>query len=117
MKKVLKKNKIRFQRGKRVDKKTRAVSNRPRLSVYRTNTCISAQIIDDVKGVTLCFASSKGLKTKGTKSDLAKEVGKTIAEKAKEKKIAEIVFDRGRYAYHGRVKALAEGAREGGLSF
>ncbi len=117
MKKAAKKNRIRFLRNKRVHKKTRSVSSRPRLSVHRTNAYIRVQLIDDAKGATIASASSGELKRKGTKSDLAKEVGKLIAEKAKKENIARVVFDRGKYAYHGRVRALAEGAREGGLEF
>ena len=117
MKKSARKNFIRLLRKRKVHKKTRAVSERPRLSVHRTNAYVSVQLIDDKKGITLCSASSYGLKQKGTKSELAKEVGRAIAEKAKKSGVKEVVFDRGRYAYHGRIKALAEGAREGGLDF
>lgn len=117
MKRITRKNIIRFLRKKRVHKKTRAVSSRPRLSVHRTNAYVSVQLIDDAKGLTLSSASSRELKQKGTKSELAKEVGKLIAERAKKIGIKEVVFDRGRYAYHGRIKALAEGAREAGLIF
>lgn len=89
----------------------------PRLSVFRSNKFIYAQIIDDVKAVTLVeFSSKKIADTKGkTKIDQAFEVGKEIAKKALESKINTVVFDRGGYRYHGRVKALADGAREGGL--
>lgn len=91
---------------------------RPRLFVLRSNQHIYAQLINDDKAEVLMSASDKDLKSKkGKKSDLAREVGKLIAEKAKEGKINEIVFDRGGIVYHGRVKALAEGAREGGLKF
>ncbi|NCD00948.1 50S ribosomal protein L18 [bacterium] len=88
-----------------------------RLSVFRSNKELFLQIIDDVKGVTLVSASTKELKKKGTKTEQAFELGKVIAEKAKDKKISKVVFDRGSYRYHGRVKAVAEGAREGGLVF
>jgi large subunit ribosomal protein L18 len=100
----------------------RAAPGRARLSVFRSSMHIYAQLIDDGKGVTLASASSiekpmrESLKT-GASVDAAKAVGKLIAERAKEKKIKDVVFDRGRYLYHGRVKALAEAAREGGLSF
>ena len=95
---------------------------RPRLSVHRTGKQISAQVIDDIKGVTLAAASTleKPLKEKlksGSNKEAATEVGKLIAERAKKAGISKIVFDRGRNLYHGRVKALAEGARDGGLEF
>ena len=95
---------------------------RPRLSVFRSSKHIYAQIIDDVKGTTLVAASSlekpmrEGAKT-GANISAAKEVGKLIAERAKEKGIKDVVFDRGGYLYHGRIKALADAAREGGLNF
>jgi large subunit ribosomal protein L18 len=94
---------------------------RVRLSVFRSSQHIYAQIIDDAKGKTIAAASTldeglKDLKT-GANIEAAKAVGKLIAERAKEKQIAEVVFDRGRFIYHGRVKALAEAAREAGLSF
>ncbi|MBI1300299.1 MAG: 50S ribosomal protein L18 [Alphaproteobacteria bacterium] len=95
---------------------------RPRLSVHRTGKQIYAQIIDDVKGQTLAAASTleKTMKEKlktGANKDAASEVGKLIAERAKKAGVKKVVFDRGRFVYHGRVKALAEGAREGGLDF
>jgi large subunit ribosomal protein L18 len=99
-----------------------AAGSRPRLSVFRSSKHIYAQIIDDVKGQTLASASSMektmrdGGKT-GANIDAAKAVGKLVAERAVEKGVKEVVFDRGRYLYHGRVKALADAAREGGLSF
>jgi large subunit ribosomal protein L18 len=95
---------------------------RPRLSVFRSSKQISAQIIDDEKGVTLVAASTlekalrESLKTGGN-VEAAKRVGKEIAERAKKAGVEKVVFDRGRYMYHGRVQALAEGAREGGLQF
>lgn len=95
---------------------------RPRLSVFRSGKQIYAQVIDDIKGVTLAAASTleadlkEKLKT-GANTDAAAEVGKLVAERAKKAGVEKVVFDRGRYIYHGRVKALAEGAREGGLSF
>jgi large subunit ribosomal protein L18 len=100
----------------------RAAGERRRLSVYRSSKHIYAQVIDDDAGVTLASASSiektarEGLKT-GASVDAAKAVGKLIAERAKEKGIKDVIFDRGGYLYHGRVKALAEAAREGGLNF
>jgi len=93
---------------------------RPRLSVHRSDKQIYAQVIDDVKGVTLAAASSldKELKLEsGTDKDAAQKVGKLVAERAKKAGVKKVVFDRGSYVYHGRVKALAEGAREAGLEF
>jgi large subunit ribosomal protein L18 len=90
---------------------------RPRLSVFRSGTNIYAQLIDDTAGKTIISASSLEVKSAGKKLDASMEVGKLLASKAKEKNISKVVFDRGGYKYHGRVKALAEGAREGGLEF
>ena len=93
---------------------------RPRLSIHRTGKQIYAQVIDDVKGVTLVAACSldKDLKLKkGSNRDAAEKVGKLVAERASKAGIKKVQFDRGRFVYHGRVKALAEGAREGGLEF
>lgn len=92
-------------------------ANRPRLAVYRSLTNIYGQVIDDTAGTTLVAGSSLKLKKKGTKSEIAKEIGKEIAKAALAKGINTVVFDRGGFPYHGRVKALAEGAREGGLKF
>ena len=94
-------------------------AQRPRLVVFRSNSEIYAQIIDDTKGVTLVAASSrdKDLKVSGTKTERAKQVGEAIAKKALAAGIETVSFDRGGYLYHGRVKSLAEGAREGGLKF
>lgn len=99
--------------------KTQGTAIKPRLSVFRSNKHIYAQIIDDVKRETIVGVSDKELTQKETikKTDKSKELGMLIAKKAIAKKIKEIVFDRGSYRYHGRVKALAEGAREGGLKF
>ncbi len=94
--------------------------NRPRMSVYRSNTDIYVQLIDDLEGKTLLAVSSrdKGIASeKGNKSEIANKVGKLIAERAKEAGIENVVFDRNGYLYHGRVKALADGAREEGLKF
>jgi large subunit ribosomal protein L18 len=102
---------------RKVRKKINGTAQRPRLSVYRSNTNMYAQIIDDEKGITILSANIKDLKNKGTKKELAKELGILIAKKAKDKKITKLVFDRGAFNYHGRVRALAEGAREGGLEF
>ena len=99
-----------------------AASGRPRLSVFRSSKHIYAQLIDDVKGATLASASSiektqRDAGKTGANIDAARTVGKLIAERAKEKGIKDVVFDRGGYLYHGRVKALADAAREGGLNF
>ena len=111
-------NKQRLKRHARVRGKISGTAECPRLCVYRSNANIQAQIIDDVKGVTLVSASSLELKdTYGGNKDAAKEVGKLVAEKAIAAGITEVVFDRGGYIYHGRVKELADGAREGGLKF
>ena len=109
----------RIKRHKRVRAKIAGTPERPRLNVFRSETNIYAQIIDDTKGITLVSASSleKGFECEGTKTDAAKKVGMMVAERAKAKGIDVVVFDRGGYVYHGRVKALAEGAREGGLQF
>lgn len=101
----------------RVRKKISGSPERPRLSVFRSNKAIYCQIIDDLKGHTLVAASSWDDHVTGNKTEKAKAVGKIIAEKAKAAGIETVVFDRGGYLYHGRVKALAEGAREGGLQF
>jgi len=103
----------------RVRKVVSGQPGQPRLSVFRSNKQIYAQLIDDLAGVTLASASScsKDLTASGTKSDIAKEVGKLLATKAKEAGIEKVVFDRNGYLYHGRIKSLAEGAREGGLKF
>jgi large subunit ribosomal protein L18 len=112
-------NAQRLKRHKRVRSKISGTPERPRLNVFRSETNIYAQIIDDVAGVTLVSASSleKGFTCDGTKTDAAKKVGQLVAERAKAKGIETVVFDRGGYVYHGRVQALAEGAREGGLQF
>ena len=112
-------NAQRLKRHKRVRGKISGTPERPRLNVFRSETNIYAQIIDDVNGVTLVSASSleKGFECDGTKTDAAKKVGQVVAERAKAKGIETVVFDRGGYVYHGRVQALAEGAREGGLQF
>ena len=104
----------------RVRKIVSGTADRPRLSVFRSNKQIYAQLIDDVQGVTLVATSSKVKdfeKSEGTKTEKAAMVGKLIAEKAKAAGITEVVFDRGGYLYHGRVKQLADAAREGGLKF
>ena len=113
-------NKARLRRHLRVRKKVFGTAARPRLNVFRSSKHIYAQIIDDLKGVTLVAASTLdkelGLKNGGN-VEAARKVGELIAKRAKEKGIEAVVFDRGGYVYHGRVQALAEAAREGGLQF
>jgi large subunit ribosomal protein L18 len=112
------KNRERRERIKAgVRKKINGTTERPRLSVFKSNTGIYAQIIDDVKGVTLASASSTELGKKTVNIENSKTVGKKLAEKAIASGVKEIVFDRNGYLYHGNVKAFAEGAREGGLKF
>lgn len=106
------------KRAARTRGKIRGTSEKPRLSVFRSNTHVYAQLIDDQKKVSLFGISDKVLeKATGTKTAIAKQLGIALAKIALEKKIKNVVFDKGSYAYHGRVKALAEGAREGGLQF
>ena len=113
------KNKARLKRHKRERAKISGTALRPRLNVFRSTNNIYAQLIDDVAGVTLASASTldKELNGYGGNKEAAKKVGKLIAERAAQKNITEVVFDRGGYIFHGRVKELAEGAREGGLKF
>lgn len=113
------KNKTRQKRHARVRGKISGTAERPRLNIFRSNKNIYAQVIDDVAGVTLASASTidKELKATGSKVEQAKQVGALVADRAKKKKINEVVFDRGGYLYHGRVQALAEAARENGLEF
>jgi large subunit ribosomal protein L18 len=114
--KAEKKQKIRY----RIRKKISGVAAKPRLSVFRSNADIYVQLIDDNEGVTLASASSKDkdiAAQKGTKSEKSKLVGQAIARKATELGISKVVFDRGGNLYHGRVKNVADGAREGGLQF
>ncbi len=119
MVKVIDKNKSRLRRHRRVRAKISGNDYRPRLNVFRSSKHIYAQLIDDENGVTLAAASTmdKDFEGYGGNVEAAKKVGKKIAEKAKAIGINEVVFDRGGYIYHGRVAALAEGAREGGLIF
>lgn len=109
----------RERRHLRVRKKVFGTPERPRLSVYRSEKNIYAQIIDDVNAVTLVAASSldKAIEVKGSNKEAAKLVGELVAKRATEKGINDVVFDRGGYVYHGRVEALASGAREAGLKF
>lgn len=116
------KNKIRKVRHLRVRKKISGTAERPRLCVYRSLNGIYAQLIDDTQGVTLAVASTVEAELKAkvaelTKTEAAKEVGKAIAQRAVDKGCKSVIFDRGGYIYTGRVAALAEGAREGGLEF
>ena len=110
---------MRLHRHVRVRCKVTGTPERPRLNVFRSNANIYAQIIDDVNGVTLVSANTleKGFEGATGNAEAAKKVGVVLAERAKAKGIEEVVFDRGGYVYHGRVAALAEGAREGGLQF
>ena len=110
---------IRRRIHKRIRNRVAGTPERPRLAVFRSVNHIYAQVIDDEMGHTLVAAASteKDLKGKGGNLEGAKQIGKAVAERAKEKGISKVVFDRGGYQYHGRVKALAEGAREGGLAF
>jgi large subunit ribosomal protein L18 len=114
---TLTKLEARRRRHRRVRGKIAGTAERPRLLVFRSNRGISAQLIDDEAGRTLAAASWKGIGSSGSKSEQANAVGKALAEAAKKAGIETCVFDRAGYLYHGRVKALAEGAREGGLQF
>ena len=113
------KNKNRKKRHQRIRRKISGTAECPRLNVFRSNTNIYAQLIDDVEGVTLASASTldSEVSTEESKTEQATTVGKLIAERANEKGFNKVVFDRGGYQYHGRVKALAESARENGLEF
>jgi large subunit ribosomal protein L18 len=102
---------------KKIRSKISGTATKPRLSVFRSNKAIYAQVIDDSNGTTIVSASSATLDDKVTKVEASTIVGKTIAEKAITAGITEVVFDRGGYLYHGRIKSLADGAREGGLKF
>jgi large subunit ribosomal protein L18 len=110
---------LRERRHRRVRGKVRGTAERPRLAVFRSNRGIFAQLVDDDTGKTLASSSWTGLPKsfKGDKKEQATEVGKRIAEAGKKAGVESVVFDRGGYLFHGRVKALAEGAREGGLDF
>jgi large subunit ribosomal protein L18 len=117
--KKIEKKEIRNRIHKRIRRKLSGTAERPRLAVFRSVAHIYAQVIDDVAGTTVVSASSvdKGGKTNGGNVAAAKSIGKLVAERAKEKGIKSVVFDRGGYQYHGRVKALADAAREAGLEF
>jgi len=107
---------MRYRRHLRVRKKVTGTTQRPRLVVFRSLKHISAQLVDDVAGRTLMTVTSAGIES-GKKSEKSLEVGKRLAARAKDAGIKQVVFDRGGYRYHGRVKAVADGAREGGLEF
>ncbi|MFA6047957.1 MAG: 50S ribosomal protein L18 [Parcubacteria group bacterium] len=109
-------NNLRLHRKRRIRAKVSGTAKKPRLAVFKSLMSIEAQLIDDAKGITLLHSHSKNLKIKNG-IEGAKKVGTDIAKKALAKKITEAVFDRGGYKYHGKVKAVAEGAREGGLKF
>lgn len=112
-KKTTRRRRIRYK----IRKKISGTAQRPRLSVFRSNKDIYAQLIDDIAGHTLAASSSRQLEGSGNNAEAAKQVGKALAEKASAAGISQVVFDRSGYLYHGRVAALAEGAREGGLQF
>ena len=101
----------------RIRKNIKGSASKPRLTVNRSNKSIACQLIDDINGRTIASASSKSVGVSGTKTEVAKNVGLAIASKAKDNNIENVVFDRSGFLYHGRIKALADGAREGGLKF
>lgn len=111
------KNETRLRIHTRIRRKVRGTAERPRLAVFRSLRHIYAQVIDDSKGATIVSASSKNSGTNGGNVAGAKAIGKAVAERARERGIRKVVFDRGGYIYHGRVKALADAAREAGLEF
>lgn len=114
---MLQKQLNRLRRKVRIRSQISGTARRPRLSIFRSTSHITAQLIDDETGKTLAYVSDLKMKNTATKTQLAEKVGSEIAKVAKGLKIQEIVFDRGWFAYHGRVKALADAAREGGLKF
>jgi large subunit ribosomal protein L18 len=115
---TLTKREARLRRHRRVRGKVAGTAARPRVSVFRSNRAIYAQLVDDSAATTIASARSSEVDTSGLKkADVAKKVGELLAQRAKDKGIESVVFDRSGYLYHGRVKALAEGAREGGLAF
>lgn len=117
MNKNKQKNELKRKRAARIRAKIKAVSDGLRLSVFRSIKHISAQVIDDSKGITVASANDQEIKEKKSKQSLAFQVGELISSKCKEKKIEKVYFDKGSYKYHGRVKELAEGARKSGLKF
>ncbi|MDD3646613.1 MAG: 50S ribosomal protein L18 [Candidatus Gracilibacteria bacterium] len=114
---MLQKTLNRVRRHIRVRSKVSGTANRPRLAIFRSNSNIYAQLIDDTAGKTLAATSDLKMKKDGTKTDMSKKVGAEIAKLASTLKITDVVFDRGGFSYHGRVKALADAAREAGLKF
>ena len=114
---VLTKREARMRRHRRVRSKIAGTAERPRLAVFRSNRGIFAQLVDDANGRTLAAAGWTSVKSSGSKTEQASAVGKALGQAAKKAGIEQCVFDRGGYLYHGRVKALAEGAREEGLKF
>lgn len=117
MKRFIKKAQSRFKRKMHIRKTVFGTSSKPRLSVYRSNKHIYAQLIDDENSKTLVSLSDKNIDTKGTPVEISAKLGEDLAKTAVSKKIESVVFDRNGYKYHGRVKALADGARTGGLKF
>jgi large subunit ribosomal protein L18 len=117
MSRIAKIERARDRRARRVRGSVRGTAERPRLTVFRSNRAIWAQIIDDMSGTTLVSAGSVHVAEKLPKKETAAKVGELLAERAKAAGVTQVVFDRGSYLYHGRVKALADGAREGGLQF
>lgn len=115
--KKISKNDARKKRHMKIRNTIKGTEEVPRLNVFRSNSNITAQIIDDKKGVTLVSASSVDLKLKNNNIETAEKVGAELAKRAKKAGVTEVVFDRGGYLYHGRVKALADAARKGGLKF
>ena len=111
------KRQAKTRRHKRVRSKIIGTAETPRLNLFRSNKGLFVQLINDDLGITIASASEKEIKENKSKTDAAKEIGKLIAKKAQEKNISKVVFDRGGYKYHGRTKAVAEGAREEGLVF
>ena len=116
MNKQVKKQTLKVRRHKRIRIKISGTAKRPRLSVFKSNLGMYVQLIDDIAGKTLISVQAKEVKAK-TKTDLAAAIGKTLADKAKQAGISQVVFDRGGNRYTGRIKALADGARQGGLEF
>jgi len=115
---ILDRQSMRARRHRRVRRKVTGMPDRPRLTVFRSNKGIYAQVIDDLEGKTIVSASSREIKESGiNKTQQAGKVGELLAARAKESNIDKVVFDRGAYLYHGRVKALADGARKGGIEF
>ncbi|MDD4412840.1 MAG: 50S ribosomal protein L18 [Patescibacteria group bacterium] len=117
MNRQIEKQEKKERRAKRVRARVSGTALRPRLSIFRSNRHIFAQIVDDTKGLTLVSAHTASVDAKGKKSEVAFEAGKELAKRALEKNITTVVFDRGGNIYHGRIQALADGAREGGLIF